>query len=114
MIPKIIHYIWLGSAKKPELLQKCMQSWQKNCPDYQIMEWNSENTKDIDNIYFREALTSEKWAFASDYLRLYVLERYGGIYVDTDTEITNNLDPFLKHDFFTGYEIYDGLYFPRV
>lgn len=104
MIPKIIHYIWLGSAEKPDLVKNCIASWEKECPEYEVVEWNDFNTKNIQNKFFREAVQNKKWAFASDFLRLYVLERFGGFYVDSDLEIRRNLDGFLKYDFVTGYE----------
>lgn len=112
MIPKIIHYIWVGNNEKSELILNCIESWKKFCPDYQIIEWGNEEVSKIDNLYVQQAFENKKWAFVSDYLRLYALKNYGGIYVDTDLEITNKLDDFLNLKFFTGYENYKGKYSP--
>ena len=112
MIPKIIHYIWLGPKKKPELVENCIKSWQMHCPDYEIKEWNDENTKEIENPFFKEALKHEKWAFASDYLRLYVLAKHGGFYCDSDLEITQSLDEFRNLEFLTGFEKNNSVVYP--
>ena len=106
MIPKIIHYVWVGDKPKPQSVLKCIESWKKYCPDYEIKEWGNEVLNDIDNAYVKEAFEAKKWAFVSDYIRLLALRKYGGIYLGTDLEITKNLDIFLKNDFFMGYEIY--------
>jgi len=112
MIPKIIHYVWVGEKEKPELTLKCIESWKRYCSDYQIIEWNNESLKEIDNLYVKQAFEAKKWAFVSDYLRLYALKNYGGIYVDSDLEITNNLDEFLDNNFVSGYENYYNYYSP--
>ena len=88
MIPKIIHFVWVGDTPKSTLAKKCISSWEKFCPDYQIMEWGNECLKEIDNDYVNEAFQCKKWAFVSDYLRLYALNKFGGIYCDY--EIYNN------------------------
>ena len=103
-IPKIIHYVWLGGGEKNETIKKCMRSWEKFCPGYQIIEWNEERIKGIDNQFLREAIESKYWAFASDYIRLYALLHFGGLYFDTDLEITSPVDEFLQHDFFCCFE----------
>ena len=108
MIPKIIHFIWVGDNPKSELAKKCIASWKKFCPDYQIMEWGNDALKEIDNIYLKEAFECKKWAFVSDYLRLYALSKFGGIYCDTDLELTQHIDKFLDNSFFTGYESWEG------
>lgn len=112
MIPKIIHYVWVGNQEKPELVLKCIESWKKYCPDYKIIEWNNEALKQINNLYVSQAFENRKWAFVSDYLRLYALNKHGGIYCDTDLEITQNIDKFLENDFFTGYEKWRETYSP--
>lgn len=104
-IPKIIHFVWLGNGEKDATVQKCIQSWSKFCPDYQIIEWNDEKIKDIKNIFLTEAISARYWAFASDYIRLYALLNYGGIYLDTDLELTSNIDDFLNNQFFCSFEI---------
>ena len=104
MIPKIIHYIWVGGKPLTPLAEKCIQSWKKNCPDYEIKRWD-ESTFDINqNQYCKEAYESKKWAFVSDYIRLKVLFEYGGIYMDTDVEVIKPLDEFLVHPAFSGFE----------
>ena len=96
MIPKIIHFCWFGGNKKSPLIEKCMQSWKKFCPDYQIVEWN-ENNFDVHCCrYVDEAYEMKKWAFVSDYCRFYALEKMGGIYLDTDVELLKPLDEYLK------------------
>ena len=80
MIPKKIHYFWIGGNPKPESVIYCMDSWKKHCPDYQIIEWNEENY-DINAapLFVRQAIEKQKWAFATDYIRLDVVYRFGGI-----------------------------------
>lgn len=107
MIEKKIHYIWFGGNKPKEVL-KCIESWRKNLPEYEIVEWN-ENNFDLEKEmkeckFLRECYKRKLWAFLSDYVRLEVLYQHGGIYLDTDIEIIKNLDDLLDTDFFTGYE----------
>lgn len=107
MIEKKIHYIWLGK-EKPEKVLKCIESWRKFLPEYEIIEWSEKNF-DLENEikkckFLRECYRRKLWAFLSDYVRLKVLYQYGGIYLDTDMEIIKNLDDVLETDFFTGYE----------
>ena len=104
MIPKIIHYCWFGRGKMPKLAKKCIKSWKKYCPDYEIKEWNEDNF-DLDMYpYVREAYDNRKFAFVTDVVRLYALYHEGGIYMDTDVEVIKPLDPFLKHTAFSGFE----------
>lgn len=107
MIPKIIHYCWFGKGKKSPLINKCIESWNKYCPDYKIIEWNEENFDINNNRFTKEAYESRKYAFVSDYVRLYVLNKYGGVYVDTDLEIRKNIDIFLKDKAFSSFESKD-------
>lgn len=104
-IPKTIHYCWFGRNPKPKLAEKCIKSWKKKCPDYQIIEWNEDNF-DISNspLYVRQAYDAKKWAFVSDYVRLWAMTEYGGIYMDTDVQVLRPLDPFLAHQAFSGFE----------
>lgn len=88
----------------PELAKKCIESWKKYLPEYEIKEWN-EDTFDVNrHIYTKEAYLSKKYAFITDYVRLYVLKEYGGIYMDTDVEVLKPLDIFLNHPAFSGFE----------
>lgn len=105
MIPKTIHYCWFGRNPKPKLANKCIQSWRKHCPDYEIIEWNEDNF-DISSapLYVRQAYEAKKWAFVSDYVRLYAMVNFGGIYMDTDVEVLKSLDSFLLHEAFSGFE----------
>lgn len=105
MIPKIIHYIWFGNRPKTKKIEKCIQSWKKHCPDYEIIEWNEENFDINCNKFLKEAYDSGNFAFASDVARLFVLFEYGGIYVDADVELLKNLDDLLQNEAFVGFEI---------
>ncbi len=109
MIPKIIHYCWFGKGRMPELYQKCIESWKKNLPEYSVMCWN-EDTFDINsNKYVKEAYEKKKYAFVTDYVRLFVLFTYGGIYMDTDVEVVKPLDKFLNNEAFSGFEKKDSV-----
>ena len=97
MIPKIIHYCWFGGAPLPELTKKCIESWKKYCPDYEIKQWNETNF-DVNFCDFaKEAFQTKKWAFLSDCARLKIIYQEGGIYLDTDVELLKPLDPLLEH-----------------
>lgn len=102
---KKIHYIWLGGRKKPHIVKKCISSWRKMFPDWEILEWNESNVNFDINVYCRQAYDLKKYAFVSDVLRFDVLYRYGGIYFDTDVQV---LKPFYelieKYNAFSGFE----------
>ena len=104
-IPKILHYCWFGGKPKPPLAEKCIRSWRKFCPDFEIREWNESNF-DLEQVpaYVRQAYEAGRWAFVTDYVRLRALTEVGGVYLDTDVEIVRPLDPFLKHEAFAGFE----------
>ena len=104
MIPKIIHYVWVGDQPKPELVYKCINSWKKYCPDFEIREWGNDSLLKISNRYVLQAIEHKKWAFVSDYIRLYALYNYGGLYLDSDCEITAPVYEFLKYSYVTGNE----------
>lgn len=104
MIPKIIHYCWFGGSEKPEKSKKCIASWKKYCPDYEIKEWNESNFDVNQNAYTRRCIEEKKYAFLSDYARLVIVEEYGGIYFDTDVEVVRSIDPLLEHEAFFGFE----------
>ena len=107
-IPKIIHYCWFGGKPKPPLAEKCIKSWKKYCPDYQIIEWNEENF-DVSTApkYVQQAYEARRWAFVTDFVRLKALTEQGGVYMDTDVEVGKPLDPFLQHRAFAGFERVD-------
>lgn len=104
MIPKKIHYCWFGRNPKPKLAEKCIASWKKYCPDYEIIEWNEDNF-DIEKYpYAKYCLAQKKYAFLSDFARLIVIQEQGGIYFDTDVETVRNFDTLLNYDAFYGFE----------
>ena len=105
MIPKIIHYCWFGRNPKHKLEKKCIASWKKFCPDYQIIEWNEDNY-DLASapLFVRQAIEAKKWAFATDYIRLKVVYEYGGIYMDTDVELIKPLDSLLDNKLYFGLQ----------
>lgn len=104
MIPKIIHYCWFGRNPLPELAQKCIASWKKYLPDYEIKEWNEDNF-DVNIIpYTAEAYAMKKYAFVSDYARFWILHKYGGIYFDTDVEVIRPIDDIIARGNFMGFE----------
>ena len=104
-IPPKIHYIWFGGNPKGELMLRCIYSWRRFFPGYEIVEWNETNY-DINKCdYIREAYAAKKWAFASDYARFDIVNNHGGIYLDTDVEFLKPLpEEMLQHMAFTGYE----------
>lgn len=104
MIPKKIHYCWFGGNEKPKAVEKCIASWRKYCPDYEIIEWNEENFDVQQNPYIKYCYDNKKWAFLSDLARLLVVCEHGGIYFDTDVELVRNLDFLLEYGAFYGFE----------
>lgn len=103
MIPKKIHFCWYGKSEYPSLLLTCMESWKNLLPEYEIIQWNEENTE-FDNPWIQRALLEKKYAFISDYVRFRVLHEQGGIYLDTDMLLCKSLDPLLHTKFFMGFE----------
>lgn len=100
---KVLHYCWFGKKPLPQSAQKCMESWQKFCPDFVVKRWDETNF-DIDSVPFvKEAYAAEKWAFVSDYVRTYALYEEGGLYVDTDVEFVKKIDDLLNCSFI-GFE----------
>lgn len=104
MIPKVIHYCWFGRGELPPLAKKCLESWKKYCPDYEIKEWNEDNFDINAYPYVKEAYKKRRFAFVTDVVRLYALYHEGGIYMDTDVEVLKPLDQFLSHHAFSGFE----------
>ena len=104
MIPKKIHYCWFGGKPLPEDAKKCINSWKKYCPDYEIIEWN-ENNYDINkNKYTKYTYENKKFAFLTDYVRLDIIYNEGGIYLDTDVELVKSLDDLLNCEGYIGME----------
>jgi Mannosyltransferase OCH1 and related enzymes len=118
MIPKIIHYCWFGTSPLPSLAVKCIESWKKHCPNYEIKEWNESNFDFNITRYSAEANETKNWAFVSDVARLYAVYNYGGIYFDVDVEVLKPIDIFLDKDMFIGfqsdYKINTGLGFGAI
>ena len=104
MIPKIIHYCWFGRGEKPKQAKRCIQSWKKHCPDYELIEWNEDNFPIDKYPYAKYCYENRKWAFLSDFVRLTVVKEQGGIYFDTDVELLCSPDPLLSHGAFYGFE----------
>lgn len=103
MIPKKIHYVWVGGKPKPSKIQKCMRTW-KRLKGYEIIEWNESNF-DIDaHPFVRAAYDAKKWAYVSDYIRAWAIYHHGGIYLDTDVFVLKTLDGLLNNRAFVGYE----------
>lgn len=105
MIPKKIHYCWFGRNPLPESAQKCIASWRKYLPDYEIVEWNEDNF-DVNSIpYTMQAYQAKKYAFVSDYARFKILYEHGGLYFDTDVEVIRPMDDIIARGPFMGFEI---------
>lgn len=108
-IPKVIHYCWLSGEPYPDLVLKCMESWQRYLPDYQFVLWDKEKIKEIDCSWINSAIIAKKWAFAADYIRLYALYNYGGIYLDCDVEVIKPFDNLLERSYFVGRETHKNV-----
>lgn len=106
MIPKIIHLIWFGSNPYPKLVKKCVNSWKKIMPDYEIKVWNENNFDITCNYWVKEAYDAKKYAFVADYVRFNVLSKYGGVYIETDMEVLKSFDSLLINDAFIGFTNY--------
>ena len=104
MIPKIIHYIWVGGKEKPADIKRCMATWKKHLEGYKVIEWNESNFDIEQNPFVKAAYEAKKWAYVSDYIRAYAIYNYGGIYLDTDILLLDNFDDFLNHRAFVGFE----------
>lgn len=104
MIPKVIHYCWLGGKPLPESAKKCIESWQRFCPDYEIRRWDESCLDFSLNAYCQQAYEEQAWGFVPDYLRLWIVYTYGGIYLDTDVQVLKSFDPLLEQEGFCGFE----------
>ncbi|MBO4946818.1 MAG: exopolysaccharide biosynthesis protein, partial [Lachnospiraceae bacterium] len=104
MIPKVIHYCWFGGNPKPEIIESCIASWRKFCPDWEIIEWNENNFDVRRYTFMSEAYDAGKWAFVSDVARLMIIYEYGGIYLDTDVELRMSLEQVSRFNAFFAYD----------
>lgn len=104
MIPKKIHYCWFGRGELSTTAKKCIKSWKKYCPDYEIIKWNEDNFDIHQNEYTRKVYAEKKYAFLSDYARLKIVYEQGGIYLDVDVELVKSLDDLLGNDAYFGFE----------
>lgn len=103
-IPKIIHYCWFGNSPLPPMAVKCIESWKKNMPDYEIKRWDESNYDVNKNQYMKEAYQAKKYGFVPDYARFDILYKHGGLYFDTDVEIIRSLDDLVERGPFLGLE----------
>ena len=104
MIPKIIHYCWFGNTPLPPTAHKCLESWEKYFPDYEIVLWNEDNSP-MEIPFVRDAYKAKKYAFVADYVRMWAVYTYGGIYMDTDMLVIRPMEKLLeKLELFFGYE----------
>ena len=104
MIPKVIHYCWFGGKPLPDSALKCLESWKRYFPDWQIVQWDESNFDVRVVPYVSEAYDAGKYAFVSDYARFFVLHQYGGVYFDTDVEAVAGLDDILAEGAYMGME----------
>lgn len=104
MIPKIIHYCWLSNEPFPDDVQKCMDTWRKHLPDYEFKLWNFSCFDIESSQWVKEAFMYRKYAFAADYIRIFALYNYGGIYLDTDVEVLKSYNDLLELPYFIGLE----------
>lgn len=104
MIPKIIHYTWFSNDPYTETIQKCIDSWHKYMPDWEFRLWDAKAIENIDNQFLREALSAKKWAFAADFVRLYAIYNYGGVYLDSDVLVVRDFSELTKLPAFIGRE----------
>lgn len=104
MIPKIIHYCWLSNDPIPDDLKKCMDSWRKKLPGYEFMLWNFDRFDKSSSLWVQQAFDNKKYAFAADYIRLFAVYNYGGIYMDMDIEVLKPFDDLLAQKIILAYE----------
>lgn len=104
MIPKIIHYCWLSGEEYPDKIRRCMDSWKRMLPDYEFRLWDKRRFDIESSVWVKEAVAYRKYAFAADYIRLYALYHFGGIYLDSDVEVLRNFNDLLDLPYFVGKE----------
>ncbi len=103
-INKKIHYVWVGNAEKSPDIKRCMDTWKTHLKDYEFIEWNEKNFDINSNKFVKQAYEQKKWAYVSDYIRAYAIYNYGGIYLDTDVLVLDDLSQFLDYKAFVGFE----------
>lgn len=104
MIPKIIHYCWLGGDEYPPLVKKCIQSWKDNMPGWELHLWDKSCIEEINEPWVREAYEAKVYSHASDYIRLYAVYKYGGFYFDSDVEVLKDFSNLLDYEYVFGIE----------
>lgn len=105
MIPKTIHYCWFGRQPYSPLIELCIESWKRFLPDYKMVLWNEDSFDIVNsNQFVIQAYEAGKYAFVSDYVRMYALYHHGGVYLDTDVEVVKSFDALLTNDVFFGFE----------
>jgi hypothetical protein len=116
MIPKIIHCVWLSGDEKPAIYKKCISSWIKYMPDFEIKEWSLNNLPNnlLNHTWVKSAIAEKKWAYATDFIRLWAVYEYGGIYLDMDVQVYKSFEPFLQHRAFSCLEIFPEKMFATI
>ena len=109
MIPKIIHFCWLSGDSYPDKIKYCIDSWQKNLPDYEVILWDLNKFDISQSQWVKQAFEAKKYAFAADYIRCYALYHYGGIYLDSDVEVVKTFNDLLDLPYFIGVDCSDAL-----
>ena len=100
---KKIHYCWFGGKPLPRKVKQCIKTWKKFLPDYEIIEWNEQNFNIKSCTFVEQAYENKKWAFVSDYARIYALYKEGGIYFDTDVKVLKDINNIIDKEMFLGY-----------
>jgi mannosyltransferase OCH1-like enzyme len=103
MIPKKLHYCWFGRSRKSALNKRCIETWHKVLPDFEIKEWNETNAP-LDDVYCKASYAKGMWSRLSNHVRMYALYSEGGIYLDTDVEVVKSFAPLLRHECFLGFQ----------
>lgn len=105
LIPRVIHYCWFGKGSLPDLYERCIESWRRYCPGYEIREWNEDNCDINENAFVRQAYEQKKYGFVPDYFRLKIIYEQGGIYLDTDVELLRSIEDLRYNEAFCGMEV---------
>lgn len=113
-IPKVIHCVWLSGDEKPQMIKDCLASWKNVMPDYEIREWGMADVQSIESEFLHGAIAARKWAFATDFLRVWILYHHGGIYMDLDVYVYRKFDEFLEHRAFSGIEFWPSLFYKTM